>query len=56
MAIANYNEQKPFIIFTFWKLCNGEQRLAVQHKLYLAISSLICTQKSVVKQLVTYRK
>ena len=31
MAIANYYEQKPLIIFTFKKLCNGEQRLAAQH-------------------------
>ena len=30
MAIANYYEQKPLIIFTFKKLCNGEQRLAAQ--------------------------
>ena len=31
MAIANYYEQKPLNIFTFKKLCNGEQRLAAQH-------------------------
>ena len=30
MAIANYYEQKPLILFTFLKLCNGEQRLAAQ--------------------------
>ena len=30
MAIANYNEEKPLIIYTFKKLCNGEQRLAAQ--------------------------
>ena len=37
MAIANYNEEKPLIIFTFKKLCNGEQKLAAQQtytKLY----------------------
>ena len=31
MAIANYNEEKPLIIYTFKKLYNGEQRLAAQH-------------------------
>ena len=30
MAIANYNEEKPLIIYTFKKLCNGEQWLAAQ--------------------------
>ena len=30
MAIANYYEQKPLILFTFKKLCNGDQRLAAQ--------------------------
>ena len=34
MAIANYYEQKPLIIFTFKKLCNGEQRLAAQQLLF----------------------
>ena len=28
MAIANYQEEKPLFIYTFKKLCNGEQRLA----------------------------
>ena len=28
MAIANNNEEKPLIIYTFKKLCNGEQWLA----------------------------
>ena len=37
MTIANYNEQKPLIIDTFKKLCNGEQRLAAQ-QLILAIA------------------
>ena len=31
MAIANNNEEKPLIIYTFKKLCNGEQWLAAQH-------------------------
>ena len=30
MAIANNNEEKPLIIYTFKKLCNGEQWLATQ--------------------------
>ena len=30
MAIANYKEEKPLIIFTFKELCNGEQWLAAQ--------------------------
>ena len=30
MAIANYNEEKPLIIYTFKKLCNGEQWLTAQ--------------------------
>ena len=34
MAIANYYEQKPLILFTFKKLCNGEQRLAAQQPHY----------------------
>ena len=34
MAIVNYNEEKPLIIYTFKKLCNGEQRLAAQHILH----------------------
>ena len=37
MAIANYYEQKPLMIFTFKKLCNGEQRLAAQHYPVLAV-------------------
>ena len=37
MAIANYYEQKPLIIFTFTKICNGEQRLAAQHYPVLAV-------------------
>ena len=32
MAIANYNEEKPLIIYTFKKLCNGEQSLAAQQE------------------------
>ena len=36
MAIVNYNEEKPLIIYTFKKLCNGEQWLAAQHYLVLA--------------------
>ena len=35
MAIANNNEEKPLIINTFKKLCNGEQWLAAQHN-YIA--------------------
>ena len=31
MAIANNNEEKPLIIYTFKELCNGEQWLAAQH-------------------------
>ena len=30
MAIANYKKEKPLIIYTFKKLCNGEQRLTAQ--------------------------
>ena len=30
MAIAHNNEEKPIIIYTFKKLCNGEQWLAAQ--------------------------
>ena len=32
MAIANNHEEKPLIIYTFKKLCNGEQWLAAQCK------------------------
>ena len=39
MAIANSNEEKPYIIYTFKKLCNGEQWLAAQH--YYIIISLV---------------
>ena len=35
MAIANYNEEKPLIVYTFKKLCNGEQWFAAQHYNYL---------------------
>ena len=34
MAIANNNEQRPLIIFSFKKLCNGEQWLAAQQIVY----------------------
>ena len=34
MAIANNNEERPLIIFTFKKLCNGEQWLAAQQLFY----------------------
>ena len=37
MAIANYDEEKPLIIYTFKKLCNGERRLAAQHYPVLAV-------------------
>ena len=30
MAIANNYKEKPFILYTFKKLCNGEQWLAAQ--------------------------
>ena len=32
MAIANNNEEKPLIIYTFKKLCNSEHWLAAQQK------------------------
>ena len=32
MAIAKYNKEKPLIIYTFKKCCNGEQRLAAQQQ------------------------
>ena len=41
MAIANNNEQKPLIIYTFKKLCNGEQRLAAQqYDMYIRYCSI----------------
>ena len=55
MAIANYYEQKPLIIFTFKKLCNGEQRLAAQQYFYWVGSSIencICIYMSKAKKLI----
>ena len=45
MAIANYYEQKPLIIFTFKKLCNGEQRLAAQHDVWQSLRIKFKTAK-----------
>ena len=45
MAIANNNEEKPLIIYTFKKLCNGEQWLATQH--YILLQSCSSTTLSV---------
>ena len=41
MAIANYNEEKPFILFTFKKFCNGEQRLAAQQSFSLTKQKIL---------------
>ena len=43
MAIANNNEEKPLIIYTFKKLCNGEQWLAAQQYNYIIEPSLFLT-------------
>ena len=40
MAIANSNEEKPLIIFTFKDLCNGKQWLAAQHCISIIILTL----------------
>ena len=41
MAIVNYNEEKPLIIYTFKKLCNGEQWLAAQHTIEITNKDII---------------
>ena len=40
MAIANNNEEKPLIIYTFKKLCYGEQWLAAQQSEQLVLKKL----------------
>ena len=44
MAIANFNEEKPLIIYTFKKLCNGEQRLAAQHYVLMNLYSVYANE------------
>ena len=51
MAIANNNEEKPLIIYTFKKLCNSEQKLAAQQ--YIHYTSIFIQISSRVLHLLT---
>ena len=53
MAIVNYYEQKPLIIFTFKKLCNGELSLTAQHS-YKNVIDLVYYSMCVFLQLFNF--